>query len=641
MEPYYQQLGSAQPSQTQIIIYQNITEIIYQPVISSNRNSGAPRPYMYISYTDIMLILLFGILLGVFVTFCYQFLKDRKKKAKDPNIVVIKNEQCTHLSSNKSTTATESSGNSLYEKLECSKNSSTESTPKLNYSNSQVEGLDVPVSPQVGTFSQTCSNELALLGPSVFNLPPARCISNSDEQALEFKRMHADSDITDETDLPPKLRNGSIDDYLTSDADLLKLRFEQETRSPKHMMNGRVSIAQENYILHNNTDYIHSTKEELDIQIRRVAGKLIKTETKINTTVYDESKNDEMEERINYIKKLCDDPAFSLSLIQHYRANLLGIPNESSESVICPPENIISPEEKASSSGNQINTSLSEAVTSSNEASKASQSKQDISKDRQSGSLKSQSFNNDPSSSSSPSVVSTRARTHIQSQTQEKEKIKCNEPAHSNFEVANYSNKGQRSANQGFPHLNGFFDTVFVKETLIGKGGFGKVYKAMHKLEQKLYAIKKVKLFVKEGEDLRQNKLFREVLVMTSLHHSSIVRHHTTWTEEPANEYSSEAFIKRTLSNKKTSIMKRFEESKSIAKNNEHTRISDLGFEWEEPDSAKLVVQEDSSDSSSMESESQSRIRSINKTQVVLNISSNITDIKFLIVRITSIRKQW
>ena len=145
---------------------------------------------------------------------------------------------------------------------------------------------------------------------------------------------------------------------------------------------------------------------------------------------------------------------------------------------------------------------------------------------------------------------------------------------------------GSNEEQADFAHLNGFFDYVFTDKEVIGRGGFGKVYKAVHKLEQKEYAIKRVKLPLKHGEDIRQNKTFREVAVMISLDHPNIVRHHTTWTEmsiKPSKKTNSpqqsELGLQPTCS---TAPGYCGNQSKShLTKMQDHTRISDLGFEWD------------------------------------------------------------
>ncbi|XP_029450028.1 interferon-induced, double-stranded RNA-activated protein kinase [Rhinatrema bivittatum] len=55
----------------------------------------------------------------------------------------------------------------------------------------------------------------------------------------------------------------------------------------------------------------------------------------------------------------------------------------------------------------------------------------------------------------------------------------------------------------------------------LGKGGFGHVYKAKHRLDGKFYAVKKVKLC--------DEKAFREILALADLDHGNIVRYYHSW----------------------------------------------------------------------------------------------------------------
>ena len=62
----------------------------------------------------------------------------------------------------------------------------------------------------------------------------------------------------------------------------------------------------------------------------------------------------------------------------------------------------------------------------------------------------------------------------------------------------------------------------------IGKGGFGIVYKAQHKLDGNIYAIKKIKL----SRDNEENKrILREIKYLSGLNNQYIVRYFQTWVE--------------------------------------------------------------------------------------------------------------
>lgn len=71
---------------------------------------------------------------------------------------------------------------------------------------------------------------------------------------------------------------------------------------------------------------------------------------------------------------------------------------------------------------------------------------------------------------------------------------------------------------------NGRFNKVFNSLQEVGKGGFGEVYKVVHKIENTVYAIKKVYLPLKVNEDIRNHKYFREVMSMTKFNHKNVIR---------------------------------------------------------------------------------------------------------------------
>ena len=71
---------------------------------------------------------------------------------------------------------------------------------------------------------------------------------------------------------------------------------------------------------------------------------------------------------------------------------------------------------------------------------------------------------------------------------------------------------------------NGRFTKLFNSLQEIGKGAFGEVYKVIHKIENSIYAIKKVYLPLKVNEDIRTNKYFREVMLMTKFNHKNVIR---------------------------------------------------------------------------------------------------------------------
>ena len=82
------------------------------------------------------------------------------------------------------------------------------------------------------------------------------------------------------------------------------------------------------------------------------------------------------------------------------------------------------------------------------------------------------------------------------------------------------------------PFENDKFINAFDLVSVIGKGGFGEVYRVIHKLEGREYAVKKMSLELKEGDDIKQLDVFKEIAAMASLSHDRVVRYVTSWIEE-------------------------------------------------------------------------------------------------------------
>lgn len=146
------------------------------------------------------------------------------------------------------------------------------------------------------------------------------------------------------------------------------------------------------------------------------------------------------------------------------------------------------------------------------------------------------------------------------------------------------------------PHETGKFNKIFKNAEVIGQGSFGEVYKVIHKLDGKIYAVKKVKLRFGKLEELQQkSKVFREVFAMTDLHHPNIVRYSTCWVEietekESAMTPNRESDLKSEYTRRE--MLREVEEveqseqsqSESSQSANYHTKTSSMGFEWDVED---------------------------------------------------------
>lgn len=106
---------------------------------------------------------------------------------------------------------------------------------------------------------------------------------------------------------------------------------------------------------------------------------------------------------------------------------------------------------------------------------------------------------------------------------------------------------------------NDRFKNSFSNIVEIGHGSYGSVFKALHKLEGRFYAIKRIEIILKKGEDPRKMTVFREVAAMANLKHKNIVRYITSWLEqvqdddadnidEEENESSDILFLSRNFS---------------------------------------------------------------------------------------------
>eukprot|EP01113_Clastostelium_recurvatum_P042340 TRINITY_DN6857_c0_g1_i2.p1 TRINITY_DN6857_c0_g1~~TRINITY_DN6857_c0_g1_i2.p1 ORF type:complete len:1461 (+),score=371.59 TRINITY_DN6857_c0_g1_i2:29-4411(+) len=72
------------------------------------------------------------------------------------------------------------------------------------------------------------------------------------------------------------------------------------------------------------------------------------------------------------------------------------------------------------------------------------------------------------------------------------------------------------------------YKTDFEEIEPLGRGGFGQVVKVKNKLDGRFYAIKKIRL---DRDQTLNNRILREVLTLSRLHHQHIVRYYQAWIE--------------------------------------------------------------------------------------------------------------
>lgn len=79
----------------------------------------------------------------------------------------------------------------------------------------------------------------------------------------------------------------------------------------------------------------------------------------------------------------------------------------------------------------------------------------------------------------------------------------------------------------------------------LGHGGFGTVYKVRNRVDSRLYALKKVKLNP-DNETLNE-KIMREVKLLSRLNHENVIRYYTAWNEIETKEYKSRVDSSTTI----------------------------------------------------------------------------------------------
>lgn len=84
----------------------------------------------------------------------------------------------------------------------------------------------------------------------------------------------------------------------------------------------------------------------------------------------------------------------------------------------------------------------------------------------------------------------------------------------------------------------GRFQKKFKNIVKIGEGGFGVVYRANYHVDQKQYAVKKVRLHILKSKEIDpmaqiyQHRVYRELQAASRITSENIVRYFNSWFEE-------------------------------------------------------------------------------------------------------------
>lgn len=89
------------------------------------------------------------------------------------------------------------------------------------------------------------------------------------------------------------------------------------------------------------------------------------------------------------------------------------------------------------------------------------------------------------------------------------------------------------------------YESSFQQLSLLGKGGFGRVYHVYNIFDKKDYAVKKIPLSPRLSQRYRESghqeleHVLREVQALAQLEHNNVVRYHATWIEEPRQTFDA------------------------------------------------------------------------------------------------------
>ena len=102
--------------------------------------------------------------------------------------------------------------------------------------------------------------------------------------------------------------------------------------------------------------------------------------------------------------------------------------------------------------------------------------------------------------------------------------------------------------------------TEFVQPEKIGKGGFASVYKARHCFDDQTYAVKEVKVRMKEGKSKTTfasdlHRVMDEAKFLAKLNHPNILRYYNSWLEGTTKSKKSNV-VSQQVSNKEKKFRK-------------------------------------------------------------------------------------
>lgn len=402
--------------QPQIIIFHNITKIISQSYIERTI-VNPPDDFAYIHLFALILVLILGFVLGIGAMFLTLRLK--KWRSRSHKATNLKKSE-----SQKSTAESETSDNPI--KGECqsldSRSTSAKSSPSL-ISESDLKDTMAPMFLENGQ-DNTSVDPLQRIG-SISELSNASEMQVACVQGrFSENKFSGNKEISD----GPVQVYGIAENSAVDHQQLLEFKLKQEYSQSSRPAEIPQPDMTEKVKLHQNSQDIVSMKEESEIQVHHKDGRIIKIEKTVNVTEYCQSKTEDIKQLLNTALNKKPEESADLLFLQNRRA----LPALEDEVQVLA-ERKPSSDSKGIKSISSLSKENEEVLNPKRQASPA----KELHEDRGNGA----------------DVIRI---------------LRTPSPLCSSKPMP---------ASQGFSHLTGFFDQVFGDKSLIGKGGFGEVYK--------------------------------------------------------------------------------------------------------------------------------------------------------------------
>ncbi|EDV25971.1 uncharacterized protein TRIADDRAFT_55607 [Trichoplax adhaerens] len=176
--------------------------------------------------------------------------------------------------------------------------------------------------------------------------------------------------------------------------------------------------------------------------------------------------------------------------------------------------------------------------------------------------------------------------------------------------------------------ISSHYHREFEELGFLGGGGFGRVFKAVHKVDRNSYAIKKIHVKLEEVE-----KVFREVRVLSRLEHPNIVRYNSAWLEcetmdeiDSVSGTSNSQVTSHLSTNVDDSTYDKFANSNDLQRNTNDSEDSDgIVFEIIDKSSSIKISENRANESTSKTTSSTSNA---SKAQRLQDISSHSLEAK-------------